>query len=199
MSDLRAGSPPLASSETPRRASGRSPQTNRGRWLWLIGSLVAAGLLIGGGTWWLLDSTVPASEYDAVVAELSGTRRLLAATEEILEDTEATLESTERALEVAQETVTDDEIRARFVEAEASALLLGYFVGADPEIVSGPAWSKTWPGVVELDMAVDAIDDPVLTDLYSTYLGGEYGDVIPTDDFVLLLIEHTIEPLLRGR
>ena len=70
-------------------------------------------------------------------------------------------------------------------------MLLGYFAGVDPEIVDQVKY-ESWAGVVKLDMAVEAVNDPELTDLYWEHMG-EGGFSPGSEELVLRLIELTIE------
>ena len=177
MSMLHEEPVPTAPEQVLGRSSPATPPVRR--WSWLVAVLVIAALLITGGVWLLLDSTVPESEYNDVVTELDATEEALAR----LTESEAAL-------------------RARFEQADAAALLLGYFAGADPEMVTDQSWDQSWAGVVSRDMAVEAINDPALTESYWRYLEGGVGgpvEEVATNDFVLRLVELTIEPILEGR
>ncbi len=192
----------------PEQVSGRSspvtPSADRRRWRWLVAALVVAAMVIGGGLWWLLDSTVPVSDYDDVLAELAATEEALAhsRTDLLMEQaTTAELEQRNRGLEAAMDSPTastegDAELRARFGIAEPAALLLGYFAGVDPEIVDQEQY-QSWSGVVKLDMAVEALDDPELTELYREHLGECTGISRGCEELLLRLIELTIEPILE--
>lgn len=150
------------------------------RWPWLVTALAVAFLAIAAGVWWLLDSTVPASEYDDVVAELDATQDELARTQLALQS--GSLLPGGRA--------------------EQAALLLGYFAGANSDIVTGQEWDRSWAGVVARDTAVEKIDDPVLTERYWRYLDGGVGVPVPEvadNDLIVQLVELTIEPILEGR
>ena len=65
------------------------PVERRKRWPWVVAGLVVVALLLAGGVWWLIDSTVPTSDYDEVVAELEVAEEALAASEEALVAEEA--------------------------------------------------------------------------------------------------------------
>jgi hypothetical protein len=145
-------------------------------------------LLLAGGVWWLLDSTVPASDYDDLVAELD-------ATEEALVRAEIALSAQQSEVTAVRARVYD--LVAAVEDAGRAGLLLGYFAGVDPEIVD-PEQYESWAGVVELDTAVQAIGDPELTDLYWQHMG-EGGFSPGSEELVLRLIELTIEPILEDR
>ena len=88
-------------------------------------------------------------------------------------------------------------LRERLEAAEAAAPILGYFAGVDPEIVD-PEQYESWAGVVKLDMAVEAVNDPQLTDLYWEHM--DAGGFPPgSQELVLRLIELTIEPIIEDR
>lgn len=192
MRPFRSGPTPPARETESERSTRDGPAPNR-RWrLWLVGGLAAAALLIGGGVWRLLDSTVPVSDYKNVISELD-------ATKESLETTEAALLAERSSLtELGNERPAECPL-----QTESASLLLGYFAGADPAIVAGHGWwGRNWAGVVARDSAVERIDDPSLTELYWEYIGGGVGDPIEgvaNNDFALRLVELTIEPCLQGR
>lgn len=185
-----------------------SPQEvapSRTDWPWYVAALASVGLLIGGGVWWMNSATVPVDDYDAVVAELEATEETLATARAELEaersfvaelDREVgSLRDELRALNLSER---EAELRARFGEARDAALLLGYFAGADG--VVSRSWAETWAGVVALDVAVDAIDDPTLSELYWDHMDRGGGPVAEAADseFLLLLVEHTVGPILEG-
>lgn len=58
-----------------------APPTERKRWPWIIVSAVIITIGLAGTIWWLLDSTVPNSEYDEVVAELAASEEALVVAE----------------------------------------------------------------------------------------------------------------------
>lgn len=170
----------------------------------MVAALLIVALLVAGGAWRLVETTVPVSDYDEVVAELDATKDALASTTEELVSTMEALASAQEALSSGRSSPTaqEYELRARLEQAELAALLLGYFAGADREFIRGQSWDQSWAGVVARDMAVEAINDPALTDLYWEYLGGGVGDPveeIATNEFVLRLVELTIEPIITGR
>lgn len=188
-------------------SSSDSPRADRRSWRWLLAALVSAATVIGAGLWWLLDSTVPVSDYDAVVAELDASEEALARSRTELSAAQAELADFEEALNSEEIqlalnfprawTKSEAELRARFATAEPAALLLGYFAGVDPEIVDQEEY-ESWAGVVELDTALEAVDDPMLTELYWEHMGA--GGFSPgSEELVLRLIEVTIEPILEGR
>lgn len=187
-----------APNEVSGRSSPSTPPVRRRPWL--TAALVIAALLIAGGMWWLLDSTVRVSEYNDVVAELDATEEALARAQEAL----LAEQSSAPALidELARLTESEAALRARFEQADPAALLLGYFAGADRELVTGNSWDQSWAGVVSRDTAVEAINDPALTELYWQYIGGDLGQPVQevaANEFVLRLVELTIEPILEGR
>lgn len=161
----------------------------------MVATFGIAAVSVAGG-WWLLQSTVPASDYNNVAAELEATVVELNATN-------AALESAQEALsaEVPSASAYDTELRSRFGQARSAALLLGYFSGANPKLVTGQEWDTTWAGVVARDGFVDDIGDPVLTDLYWEYIDGDVGEpleAIELNEFIRRLAELTIEPIIRG-
>ncbi len=98
----------------PPRERGRSK-----RW-WIVG-LVLAAFLLGGGLWWLLDSTVPASDHDDAIADrdaaeaaLAESEATLAESEQALADSNASLSNAERALAGSRTELSkaEDEIAA---------------------------------------------------------------------------------------
>lgn len=111
---------------------------------------------------------MPVGEYDDVVARLDAAEEELASTQEALLG-----------------------YQSRFQQVEPAALLLGYFAGVDSSIVDQSVY-ETWAGVVKLDAAVGAVDDPELTEVYWEQLG-EGG----SEELVLLLVELTIKPILQ--
>ena len=147
MTDLRNEPTPTVSERVSGGAADGTPPAEHRRWPWLVAALVTAALLTVSGVWWLLDSTVAANDYNDVVAELDATKQALTSTQEAL-----------------------DELRSRFQRAEPSALLLGYSAGVDREIVDQNRY-ESWSGVVQLDAAVQAVNDPELTDLYWQHMG----------------------------
>lgn len=173
-------------------SSPDSPTADRRRWRWLIAALVIAAIAFGGGLWWLLDSTVAVSDYDEVVAELDATEEALARTRTDLSTAQARLAETEEALSSRGTELATT--RSRW----SAALLLGYFAGVDPEIVDQAEY-ESWSGVIKLDMAVEAVNDPELTELYWEHLGECTGISPGCEELLLRLIELTIEPILGDR
>jgi hypothetical protein len=154
---------------------------------WLVAVVIAA-VLGAAGMWWITESKV--SEYDDVVAQLEATEDALAAA---------------KSDKFAAPKDGDAEIaavaRARFEQAEAAAMLLGYFAGANPDLVTPHGWwNNTWSGVVSRDIAVESINDPVLTSLYWQYLEGGGGPFqeVAANEFLVRLVEATIEPIGQG-
>jgi hypothetical protein len=84
----------------------------------IVGSVVVA-LLFAGGVLWLLDSTVPASEYDEVVAALDSAAEEIDESQRSLAETQRSLEESQRSLEESQRSLEESE-RAR---AESDAAL----------------------------------------------------------------------------
>lgn len=164
-----------------KRAAGRR------RWPWLVAMIGVVALLMAGGVWWLHDSTVPASDYDDVVAELDATNEALERAEEA---------STALRAQV-------DDLRGRVRVAGQAAMLLAYFSGLErPDSDLAPSWDRTWAGAVSRDTAVERIGDAELTELYWAYLGGGFGDPDPAvaaNEFIVRLVELTIEPIVSGR
>lgn len=102
--------------------------------------------------------------------------------------------------QIEELTVERDELaalRERLETAEVVAPVLGDFAGVDPELVE-PEQYESWTGVVELDSAVEAVNDPQLTELYSEHID-EGGFTPGPDALVLRLIELAIEPILEDR
>lgn len=170
-----------------------------------MAALAAAALVIAGGAWWLLDSTVPVSDYDDVLAELDATREALASTQEALSAERSelgaireALASTEEALSAEQSTTVAmiREFPAQCpVQVQLAAPVLGYFAGVDRSIVD-PRQYESWSGVVELDGTVEALRDPALTELYWEHM--DDGGFSPgSEELVLRLVELTIDPCLR--
>ena len=102
--------------------------------------------------------------------------------------------------QIEELTTERDELAAvpeRLEVAEALAPILGYFAGVERELVD-PEQYESWAGVVELDTAVEAVNDPQLTKLYWEHM--DAGGFSPgSEELVLRLIELTIEPLLGDR
>lgn len=175
-----------------------------------VGGLVVA-FLIAGGAWWLLESTVPMGEYDDVVAQLDAAEEDLATTQQALlaekgdhddlaaqlDATEGELASTQKALHANQARLQQPDSADSAAGLRPAALLLGYFAGVDRSIVDQQQY-ESWAGVVKLDTAVEAINDPELTELYWRHMGEGGGFYPGSDELVLRLIELTIEPILRG-
>ncbi len=210
---------PTAFESESEYSSPDAPTADRRSWRWLIAALVIAAMAFGGGLWWLLDSTVAVSDYDEVVAELDATEEELARTRadlsaaqaklagiEELDATEEALARSRTDLSAAQAKLAEIEeaLNSRGTEPAmtrsrwSAALLLGYFAGVDPEIVD-PAEYESWAGVVRLDTAVEAVNDPELTELYWEHLGECTGISPGCEELLLRLIELTIEPILEDR
>lgn len=183
-----------AHDEASERPVRDEPSTGRHRRRWLVAVIGVAALVMTGGVWWLLDSTVPKSDYDEVVAELDATEDALARAEDALSEQESS--SASLAAQVS-------DLRVRVRQAGQAAMLLAYFTGLErPNTPLAPRWDRDWAGVVSRDVAVERIGDPELTDLYWEYLDGGVGDPDPAvaaNEFIVRLVELTIEPLVEGR
>lgn len=180
----------LTRDRSPEGASHDQPAAGHRRRSWLIAMIGVAVLLMTAGAWWLLDSTVPASDYDELVAELDATKEALASAEDALSESS----SSPLAVQVS-------ELRVRVHRAGQAAMLLAYFSGLErPNTSAAPRWDRSWAGVVSRDIAVEKIGDPELTDLYWDYLEGGVGDPDPAvagNEFILRLIELTLDPLVE--
>ena len=183
MSPRDESAPTVSEQVSGRSANDRPPSRHR-RWPWLAIGFAAGALVIALGAWWLLDSTVPVSDYDDVVAELDATKEALARTEYALWAEESS------ALAVAAEFPSHCP-----VQVQLAAPLLGYFAGVEPSVLD-PKQFESWSGVVKLDTKVQALSDPELTELYWRHMG-EGGFSPGSEELVLRLIDLTIEPCLR--
>lgn len=92
-----------------------TPPKQQKRWPWILGGVMVIVIGAAAALWWLLDSTVPASDYDEVVAEL-------AASDEALEAARADAAVLQEDLD-ARRAENDDLSAALAVETEQVAEL----------------------------------------------------------------------------
>lgn len=122
----------------PEVLAAPTPPKPAKRWPWIVAGVVVILVAAGAALWWLLDSTVPAEDYDNVVAELAASDEALtgarAESAKLQADVDAlNAESEELAAELAIQTEQADELSA-YVEslqgqsdaAMAAAKLYGY-------------------------------------------------------------------------
>lgn len=103
------------------------PTRSKGRLIWTAGAAAAIALLLIGGSWFLLDSTVPAADYDEVVADLR-------AAEADLARTRAEFEVLAGELRELEAQTAQPDAEAGEPDAEPSDLGGGFVLGSDEDM-----------------------------------------------------------------
>jgi hypothetical protein len=97
------------------------PEANK-RWPVLLAALVVLALLIAGGAWWLLGSTVSQSDYDDLAAELDAAEGQLADADAALVEEQAVLADAESARSTAEEQLATALSASALLEDDFEAL-----------------------------------------------------------------------------
>lgn len=154
------------------------PSGKRARWLWVVAVLGAFALIVAGGVWWLIDSTVPQQDYDDAVEELEAARADveqaegdLAQSEQVREDLEATLRS-------SGDEVTSQRSEILAYQEGAVAVWTGSMLAAGFELDVASCVAEA--------MVQDA--GPATLGVFTEFaIGG--GDMLPSGEFMGTLLD----------
>jgi hypothetical protein len=158
------------------------------RWPWLVAVLAAIALIVAGGVWWLLDSTVSQGDYDDVVAELEAARADVSAAEDDLEQSEQVRDELEGALSSRRDEITSQRSEILAYEEGAVAVWAVALLesGFEPDVASCVAETmvqEAGPATLEgfREFAAAGSEAVPSGELVGTFLGAMEKCGVPMD------------------